>query len=336
MRPEDRESLLWALSEIADRTPRDDVEAGDSPLPDSTLRAYREGRLSDDEIRRVERRLVADPACRRRLEELAGASPDAPLLDVRRRLLEDFGEPAPRRGPRRSTFWRLGLAAAAMIALASGWLILRPRTAALPEYEVRIAALAERRDAAATGTVAEAYADSTVTIDATVAGTAVEGVEIGVYRASGGRLERVAERELSRLDRYGAVRIEAPAAVLVGDQPGVHEIFVVIAWRGALPASPALQPGSDPAEALAAGGRQVHRLILRLVAERSATPVTTSPEDRLAHAPRAGHSDPRHHQTRRSHVQPHTVFPDSPAFVSTTKFPDHVGSGPFDRLLVNA
>ncbi len=336
MRPEDRESLLWALSEIADRPSRDgeatadDETLSDSTLPDSTLRAYREGRLSDDEIRRVERRLVADPACRRRLEQLAGAAPPAAPLDVRRRLLEDFGGGARPRA-RRSFFWRFGLAAAAMVTLATGWLILRPRPQPLPAYDVRIAALTERRDAADAGTVAEAYADSIVTIDATVVGRAVKGVEVGVYRAAGGRLEKVAESDPSRPERVGAVRIEAPASTLVGETPGEHEIFVVIAWRGSLPAAVTLRSGRDPAAELAAGGRQVHRLTLRLVAERSATPVTTSPGDLLASAlwalsaeerlHRARRGDPLHHQTRRPHVPELTqparlrgdpVFPHSP------------------------
>ena len=328
MRPEDRESLLWALSEIADRTPRDDATSDDSIVPDSTLRAYREGRLSDDEARRVERRLVADPACRRRLEELAGAAPAAAPLDVRRRLLEDFGG-GPRPRTRRSFFWRLGLAAAAMVALATGWLILRPRPAPLPAYEVQIAALTERRDVAGAGagTVAEAYADSTVTIDATVVGRGIKDVEVGVYRTAGDRLERIAEDGLRRFEQIGAVRIEAPASTLVGETLGEHEVFVVIGWSGSLPETVTLRPGHDPAAALAAGGHQVHRLTLRLVAERSATPVTTSPGDRLAFAlrvlpaeprlRRAGRSDPLHHQTRRSHVFPTTRFPFFAAFAQS-------------------
>ncbi len=269
MRPEDRESLFWALSEVAD-----DPTVPDSTVPDSTLRAYREGRLSEDEAGRVERQLVADPASRRRLEELAGVAPAAAPLAIRRRLLEDFGEPTTRPRRARRWFWRLGLAAAAMVMLATGWLILRPRQEPLPVYEVRIAALTERRDQASAGTFAEAYADSMVTIDATVTGRAVEDVEVGVYRVAGSRLERVEDgvfRRQRRPESLGAVRFEAPAAGLVGEQPGDHEVFVVIAWRGRLPVAVMLRPGADPAVALAAGGRrQVHRLTLRLLAERSA------------------------------------------------------------------
>ncbi len=290
MRPEDRESLLWALSEIAvsrDHTAvPSDSTLDDSTLDDSTLRAYREGRLSEDDSRRLERRLVADPASRRRLEKLAGQVPASAPPGIRRRVLESIGGPRARpRQVRRRLRWRLGLAAAAVLVIAVGWLTLRSRQVLPPAYEVRIAALTERRDQGVAATVAEAYADSTVEITATVAERAVLGVEVGIYRVAGRRLERVGDSDrVRRRKRPGAVLIEAPAAELVGEEPGEHEIFVVIAWRGRLPAAVAFQPGADPAAVLAAGGRrQVHRLTLRLLAERSAELLDSiSPDEEVA------------------------------------------------------
>ncbi len=262
MRPEDRESLLWDLSEIADRAP-----TGDALVPDTTLRAYRRGDLGEDEVRQVERLLMANPANRRRLEEIAGLAPAAAPAALRRRVL-DATAGSGSNGGRRSRRWWPALAAAALVAIAAGWLILRPRPPALPAYEVQIAALTERRDSPPSAAAkAEAYADSMVTITATVVERAVAGVEVGLYRVAGGRLERLsADDRIEWLVRPGAVRIRAPAAALVGSQAGRHEVFVAVGRSGRLPAAVVVDPGTDPAAALAAGGRQrVYRLTLRLL-----------------------------------------------------------------------
>ncbi len=285
MQPEDRESLLFRLSELADPAERGPADVGATPaspsdagatqtlLDDATLQDYRQGRLTDDEARRVEAQLIAVPANRRRLEELAGiALPVAPA-GVRRRLLESTGRPQVRRRRRR---WTAGLlAAAAGLAAVAGWTLLRPQLS-LPTYEVQIAALAERRSAppepGAASSTAEAYAETMVVIDATVAEQAVRDVEVGLYRAAAERLERVAGDRLEVHQRRGAVRFKAPAAELVGPAAGDHEIFVVIAWKGDLPASVALE-GSGGAAALAAPGlREVHRLTLRLLAPSQPPP----------------------------------------------------------------
>ncbi len=286
MRLEDRESLLWDLSEIENRAPRDD-----SLVPDATLRAYRRGELGEDETRQVERLLVAYPANRRRLEELAGLAPVAAPAGLRRQVLEAAtrGGAEPARRLRRPWPWRLAVAAAAVVVVAVGWLSSRtPPLSVVPAYQVQIAALTDLRDAeprepASPATAAEAFADSTVTITATAFESAVDGVEIGLYRAVSGRLERVPEGgRVERLERQGAVRIRAPAAELVGSEPGDHEVFVAIAG-GRLPAAMAFAPGSDPAATLAAGGRrQVHRLTLRLLAETSAEPVAGESTDEEA------------------------------------------------------
>ncbi len=279
MQPEDRESLFWSLSELGDRAPRSDAVAGDELLV-----AYRRGELPEDEARRVEAILMGNPAARRRLAALAGHAPATAPGSLRRRLLDALpgsGLPASGRRsrvrPGKPNPWWIGLAAAAVLVLAIGTL-LRPG-AAPPAYEVGIDALAKRRGAGeGPGVAAEAFAGTTVTITATVAEQAVAGVEVALYRAARGRaerggLERIPGDRLGRRERPGAVLFEAPAAALVGRLPGDYEIFVVVGWEGKLPAVVAHAPGDDPASALAAGGRRgVHRLTLRLLAERSADP----------------------------------------------------------------
>ncbi|MEM7355203.1 MAG: hypothetical protein AAF657_30615, partial [Acidobacteriota bacterium] len=141
----------------------------------------------------------------------------------------------------------------------------------LPPYEVTIAALTERRDEAPSTTVAAALADSTVTIDAIVTQGAVAGVEVALYRAVGERLERLSVGgELRQMQRQGAVRFTAPASTLVGRQPGVYEILLVVGRHGRLPTAIDLDPGVDPTAALAERRLQVHRLTLRLLADDSA------------------------------------------------------------------
>ncbi|MEM7357184.1 MAG: hypothetical protein AAF657_40595, partial [Acidobacteriota bacterium] len=172
MRPEDRESVYWALSELAERAPRDDT-----PLPHSILAAYREGRLAAEETRRVERLLARNPANRRRLERLAEAEPARAPAGLRRQLLALAGQ-AERLPRGRTRSWRRALAVAALLTLVLGvgWRIHRTTEPQLPPYEVTIAALTERRDEAPSTTVAAALADSTVTIDAIVTQGAVAGV----------------------------------------------------------------------------------------------------------------------------------------------------------------
>ncbi len=271
MQPEDRESLFWSLSEIGDRATRSGAAVGDE-----VLAAYRRGELPEAEARRVEAILVGNPAARRRLAALVGHSPAAAPGSLRRRLVEGQGgtgrRSRVRRPERPGRPWWLGLAAAAVLVLAVGTLTLRPG-AAPPAYEVGITALSERRgpeSETGTGeTAAEARVETLVEITATVAEQAEAGVEVGLYRAAAGRLERIPEGDrLVRRTRRGVVQLAAPAADLVGRVPGDYEIFVVVAWEGKLPPPVALAPGEDPSAALALGGRRgVHRLTLRLLAE---------------------------------------------------------------------
>ncbi len=156
MRPEDREPLYWALSEIAERAPRDDTL-----VPDSTLAAYRAGALDEKQAREVERLLVRNPANRRRLEELAEAVPTAAPGGVRRGVIGAVGDSAARLPDRRRR-WRRVLAIAAVVALVLtvSWQTVNWRTGkphqGPPAYQARIAALAGRRDLATPALAAEA------------------------------------------------------------------------------------------------------------------------------------------------------------------------------------
>ncbi len=284
MRPEDREELFFTLSELAEK-------AGEeaSLLSDLTLEAFREGELSDSETADVERQLVGNPANRRRLEALAASALATPAAGLRRGVLEAVmrdrnrgkADSGLRRLSRRR--WRPVLAAAAVLfcALGLGLWTLRSQPEPPPAYSVQIAGLKERRGLGEPGLgelaqMTEAYAETQVTISATVVERAVAGVEIGLYRLAGGGLERLPlSGNLVRNELQGVVVFEAPASSLVGSQPGQYEIFIVIAWKGDLPAL--MAPGEDPMAALAAHGRRrVHRLTLRLLAERSAGPLINS------------------------------------------------------------
>jgi len=162
-----------------------------------------------------------------------------------------------------------------------GWWTLQPEPEPPPVHAVQIEGLKERRglddpDQSEPAQATEAYAETRVTIRATVVERAVAGVEVGLYRSSEGSLERLpVGGDLVRTELQGVVVFEAPARVLVGSQPGHYEIFVVIAWQGGLPVS--MAPGKDPMATLAGQGRrQVHRLTLRLLADRSAGPFINS------------------------------------------------------------
>ncbi len=265
MQPEDRENWFWKLSEIGTRVPRDEAV-----VSDEILESYRAGRLSEDEAREVERQLIADPANRRRLIELAGLAPPAAPEHIRRRLLSSTaGERTVR--PRR---WLAGLAAAAavVIAVGSGVLLWPPSDPAPPEYTVEIAAFRGKRGLGESTLVAEARAGTPVEIAAAVAEEAVGGVEVALYLADGAELSRIDDDvRVERRPRQGAVSFKAPASVLVGFEPGDYAIFVVIAWKDQLPDS-GIAAGPDPAATLASGGRRVHRLTLRLLPEDPAAP----------------------------------------------------------------
>lgn len=275
MRPEDREDLLFTLSELAEAR-----EEGGATLPDTTLQAYREGNLRAREAAEVEEQLASNPSLRRRLAALAGESPEVPDADRKRRVLgavaAERSAPtvSPVAGSRRSWWRPLAAAAVLVVALGVGWWVSRTPVVTPPAYSVHLAALTVQRDAGESGpetpaTEAEAFPDTRVTLEVTVVEQAIDGVAIGVYRSRDGQLERVPDDLLGRTEQPGVAVITAAASTLVGSQPGSHDLFVVVAWQGDLPASVAV--GRDPLAELEAGGRRrAYRLTLRLLAERSA------------------------------------------------------------------
>ncbi len=268
MRSEDREHILWQLTEA------DSPSVGGDAVADEVLDAFRRGELDAQESAEVVRKLTRHPASRRRLLELGKVRLPAAPGRVLRRLLSSHGRMAVRRlRPLRVA----ALLAATLGAVFIGWWLIQPtalRTDSLPAHTVGIAALAIQRDGPATGQSATAYAETPVSITATVERQARAGVALALFRHSGDRLERIdAGRGVMRTERRGAVRFEAPAHTLVGYQPGEHTIFVVVAWQGDLPRTLSLPRGADPMTELAAGGRRrVYPLPLRLLPSATGPP----------------------------------------------------------------
>lgn len=269
MEPDDRQSLLWKLSE---NVREESSEVADlEPVDDATLRAYGQGELPAAQRELLEQRLMIDSDCRRRLAELRGVGlPPAPA-HIRRHLIERFaGRAGARRRPQRA--WRrLGVlpVAAAIVAAVGVAFLLRPSQPPLdvPSYEVSLQGLSERRGAGAGTDVTEVdvYADTPVVIDAVATERAVDGIEVGLYRPADGGLQRLTG-SLERQERQGAVRFTVPASQLVGPAVGRYELFVVIG-PVPLPAELAMPERGGPEGGGATtrdSGRQIHRLLLRL------------------------------------------------------------------------
>jgi len=280
-RPEELEELLWQTASAAGDDPGDGGEA----LRDDLLRAYREGDLPPRERRRVEERLAASAAARARLAELGGVSAVAPEA-VRRRVLA--ARPGAAGGGRR---WRpaadlrfaAALAAGLAVAAVALWLARAPGPAPpIPEdaYEVTVQGLAGFRSAPGPGNGApggpvEALPETRVTLRVEPRGAPDPAVELALYRRLGERLLRVPEAApVEVVEGRGAAAFSAPAAALVGPEPGLRTVFVVAGRRGELPAELALERAGDgeAASLLAAGGtRFVRPVRLRVL---PAPPVT--------------------------------------------------------------
>jgi len=255
------EQLAWEL-------PRIDADIGHVVPPDETLLAYREGRLSELERRRVEWLLSRSARARGRLVQLAGVEPARPPARIRRRVL----------GGARSTYWKV---AAALLALALtgslGWFLSERggtaaslRRAALPadlEYEVSVVASAATRSPAESS---RADARTRVRIFVEPRRHPVAGLEFGVYRVDASQVKRLRPGvEVDVAADRGAAALEAEAVRLVGAEPGTRDFFVVIAPQGSLPPGGALD-GREPAEWLAsASGGRVYRRSLTVLAGES-------------------------------------------------------------------
>lgn len=252
----DPEELLWELSS----TDRDDPDL-DVP-PDERLLAYREGRLDDEDARRLETLLAHSAAARQRLIELAEEPVSGAPPAVRERLL-----PA-----RERRWWWPATAAAAACLLALGLYLVQPaERREVPPFDVTVELLAEVRSGAAEGaTSGNAFADTPVRIVMEPAEDSVAGLSLGLYLLRANELVRLVPGEGLRFEAFrGAAVFEAPAARLVGSAPGTHELFVVAASRK-LPASVELAAGEEAGAALtkAIGGRIYRQSISLLAAPR--------------------------------------------------------------------
>ncbi|MEM7585778.1 MAG: hypothetical protein AAF560_20480 [Acidobacteriota bacterium] len=251
----DPEEILWKLSAV-------DRDREDAPLPsDTTLIAYREGRLDETESRRVEALLGHSAEARDRLIELAGEPLPGPSPALRERLLP----PEPRRasGPSfvrsfSSSFsrrWAAPLAMAAGLVLAVGLYLAQPRTPSeLPRYDVTVEMLSTVRSAEPAepdgpDVVYRAYPDTSVRIVMEPSEHGAADVELGLYVRRDRQLERLSPGAgLSVTTHRGTAVFEAPASRLVGTVPGSYELFAVAASR--LPETLPLAAGESAAASL--------------------------------------------------------------------------------------
>ena len=234
---------------------------GNLPAPDDEqLRAYREGRLPERDVRELEALLARSPAGRRRLLELAGIDRSLPLRRVRRAVLAAAGQ-------RRTAPWAAAAAVAAGAVLAL--LTLLPRHPGLPPgltYEVAARGLADVRSAGEGGSAVRAYPETTVRIAVRPRGEAPAGVSIGLFRREAGALRRVPPREARPISERGSAAFEGAAAdLLAARAPGAYSLYVVVSAEKELPSRVKVAPGEDPAAALRSSGRLVYPLAVTLL-----------------------------------------------------------------------
>lgn len=253
------------------------LEADDErPAPgDERLRAYREGTLSEEETRELERELAHSAAGRRRLLELAGIDHSLPLRRVRRAVLGAIG-------PRRRTApWLAAAALAASLVLAV--LIFFPRHPALPAglaYDVGAHGLAEARSEGEVRSEARAYPDTPLRIQAVPRGESPAGISFALYRREDGVLRRVREPEEVRVetDRGSVVFTGKAGMVLATRAPGVYPLYVIATTHETPPALVRLEAGQDPAAALRNSGRLVYPVKVTLL--RAEPPAENGSDER--------------------------------------------------------
>jgi hypothetical protein len=234
------------------------------PAPgDERLRAYREGTLSEEETRELERQLAHSAAGRRRLLELAGIDHSLPLRRVRRAVL---GATGPRR---RTAPWLAAAALAASLVLAV--LTFLPHHPSLPAglaYDVGAHGLAETRSEGEVRSEARAYPDTPLRIQAVPRGESPSGISFALYRREDGALRRVREPEEVRVesDRGSVVFTGRAGTVLAARAPGVYPLYVIATTHETPPALVRLETGQDPAAALRGSGRLVYPVTVTLLA----------------------------------------------------------------------
>jgi hypothetical protein len=119
----------------------------------------------------------------------------------------------------------------------------------------------------------EAYPNTRVRLAVTPRGAAVSGLELGLYRLHGERLERIEAADFR--EERGAATLSAAAADLVGREPGRHTLYVVVARRRDVPPTETDATGRDPELLLAATGRRlVYPFTIDLLPPASGVPDT--------------------------------------------------------------
>jgi hypothetical protein len=145
---------------------------------------------------------------------------------------------------------------------------LRPRANLPPDlsYRVTISGMAQERSARSAASEAEVYPQTRVRIAAEPLGAAIADLEFGLYRRAEHGLVRVGPGEGLAVEVYrGAAVFTGRAGDLVGERPGTHELYVVVARPGQLPPHLRFEAADDPITRLAAVCRcLVYRRILKL------------------------------------------------------------------------
>jgi hypothetical protein len=260
MSPIDPEELLRPLAEIEER------EAG-SPLGDEILASWRAGELPEAERERVEILLGHSPAARKRLARLAGLRLPEPPARVREAVLASFRPARPAPGPLRRAWW---WAAAAALALALSFPLLRPGqprgpshgAGSLPVYELALGGGQAQvrsvpRNPGKSREVA-ASPDQRITLAITAVDGGKAGVEFGLFRLAGSKLERLDDDRPFAVERDAAT-FAGEARALAGAVPGRYPLLAVAAWPEDMPADGSAVAGHDPqavAAALTAGERR--------------------------------------------------------------------------------
>jgi hypothetical protein len=257
--PNDVERILHALA-------AEDLDDGLPAPDDARLRAWREGRLSEEEAGEMEELLARSAAGRRRLIELAGAPAVDRSLALRRvrRAVLDGARPGRSRTRRAMSAVAAMAAIAAMLVLAVIGVFLRQP--ALPRglaYDVSGRGLAEVRSAEAAPSEVRAYADTTVRIVLRPRGDSPAGLSYALFRREGGGLRRVREPEEVRLeaDRGSAVFSGAASRVLATAAPGRYPVFVVVSASKRIPSY------VENPDALRSSGRLIYPMTITLLPE---------------------------------------------------------------------
>jgi len=228
---ESNEEMFWEMT----RQETDFV--GEIPS-DEELSDYRAGELTETRMSEIETILASSPQARARLAELAGVDLSSAPSRVRENLFGELGSATQSGG-----WWRV--AAAALLAIALGLvgftLLDRSREAGPPEsvvavlsteFEINVEGLATTRGEKG---ISEAYPGTRVRILVEDSSGGSGAFEVGIYRSTGNRLDRVI-RGLNEERYQGAGVVVGTARDIVGtDEAGTHSFYIVVGAPEGLP-----------------------------------------------------------------------------------------------------